>query len=118
MTEHGPDWSAYQRLDDAAIIDFLTSTAGVLTDHGIISSKDTDNLRLVLSGLNPGAGGRTLILAIKRERAEYLELLLARFGINGLCLNILRFTIRNCLMATTASLGQIGQALSELPLFL
>ena len=111
MTEHGPDWSAYQRLDDAAIIDFLTSTAGVLTDHGIISSKDTDNLRLVLSGLNPGAGGRTLILAIKRERAEYLELLLARFGINGLCLNILRFTIRNCLMATTASLGQIGQAL-------
>ena len=111
MTEHGPDWSAYQRLDDAAIIDFLTSTAGVLTDHGIVSSKDTDNLRLVLSGLSPGVGGRTLILAIKRERAEYLELLLARFGINGLCLNILRFTIRNCLMATTNGLGEIGQTL-------
>ncbi len=111
MSEQVNDRRTDQRLDDAIIIDFLTSTASVFAKHGITSSKDTDNLRLSLSGLASDPSGRTLLLALERERAEYLDLLKARFGTAGLSLNLLRFSMRPPLLGLIGVLSEVGQAL-------
>ena len=111
MSDEVIDRRTDQRLDDAIIIDFLTSTASVFSKFGIISSKDTDNLRLALSGIASDSTGRTLLLALERERAEYLDLLKARFGTASLSLNILRFSMRAPLLSLVKTLSDVGQSL-------
>lgn len=107
------DKLALQRLDNAAVVDFLTSTAGALCERGAISPKDTDNLRLVLSGINAAAESRErpLLLELERQNAEFLGVLTARYGVVGLCLNLIRHTVRSTLVDTERTIAQFGQAL-------
>lgn len=111
MSDNVIDRRTDQRLDDAIIIDFLTSTASVFSRLGITASKDSDNLRLALSGIASDPSGRTLLLALERERAEYLDLLKARFGTASLSLNILRFSMRAPLLSLVNTLSDLGQSL-------
>lgn len=113
MVDQSFDWPAFQRLDNAAVVDFLTSTAGALCDKGILSSKDTDNLRLVLSGVNSASETRErpLLLELDRQHAEFLAILTARFGAVGLCLNLIRHTLRGNLTDTRRIIADLGQGL-------
>ena len=90
MVEHAVDWQAFQRLDNALVVDFLTSTASALCENGVISPKDTDNLRLVLSGINSASESRerSLLIELTKQHAEFLGVMTARFGALGVCLNL------------------------------
>jgi hypothetical protein len=70
------------RLDNAVVVDFLTSTAGALNERGMLEAKDADNLRLALSGIGAAGDLRELpvLVALDRQRAEFLHVLEARFG--------------------------------------
>lgn len=113
MVDQSFDWPAFQRLDNAAVVDFLTSTASALCDRGILASKDTDNLRLVLSGVNSATESRErpLLLELDRQNAEFLAILTARFGAVGLCLNLIRHTLRGNLTDTRRIIADLGQGL-------
>ncbi len=113
MVEHAIDWQAFQRLDNALVVDFLTSTASALCENGVISLKDTDNLRLVLSGINsaPESRERSLLIELDRQHAEFLGVMTARFGALGLCLNLVRHTLRGNLQETQMTIAELGQAL-------
>lgn len=113
MGEHSVDWQAFQRLDNALVVDFLTSTASALCERGVISHKDTDNLRLVLSGIHsaPEARERSLLIELDKQHAEFLGLLAARFGTTNLCLNLVRHTLRGNLAETRKTIADFGQAL-------
>ena len=108
---YGADNAANQRLDHAAVVDFLTSTAGALCDHGVISSKDTDNLRLALSGIASSPSEHSLLVELGMQNADFLALLTLRFGTVGVCLNLLRHTLRPPLEETTRILLNLGQSL-------
>lgn len=101
---------ANQRLDHAAIVDFLTSTAGVLATAGLIGTKETDDLRFALSGIG-GGSDRSLLVELEVQHAEFLGLLTTRYGSVGLCLNLLRHTLRGSLRETLEQLTGFGQAL-------
>jgi hypothetical protein len=105
--------ATFLRLDNAAIVDFLTSTAGALSEKGLINAKDTDNLRLVLSGIQSLAGSREspVMLELLQQNTEFLTVLTARFGTEGLCLNLLRHTLRPHLVETVQALADWGQRL-------
>lgn len=113
MGEHSVDWQAFQRLDNALVVDFLTSTASALCDKGVISPKDTDNLRLVLSGIHsaPESRERSLLIELDKQHAEFLALMTARFGTTCLCLNLVRHTLRGVLGETRRTIAEFGQAL-------
>ncbi len=113
MGEHSVDWQAFQRLDNALVVDFLTSTASALCDKGVISHKDTDNLRLVLSGIHsaPESRERSLLIELDKQHAEFLGLMTARFGTTNLCLNLVRHTLRGNLAETRKTIAEFGQAL-------
>ena len=107
----GSDNAANQRLDQASVVDFLTSTAGALCDFGVISTKDTDNLRLALSGIANAPSERSLLVELGLQNADFLALLTVRFGTVGVCLNLLRHTLRSPLEETAKILLNFGQAL-------
>ncbi|MCX6108455.1 MAG: hypothetical protein NTZ90_02480 [Proteobacteria bacterium] len=107
----GSDNAANQRLDQASVVDFLTSTAGALCDYGVISTKDTDNLRLALSGIANAPSERSLLVELDLQKADFLALLTVRFGTVGVCLNLLRHTLRSPLEDTSRILLNFGQAL-------
>lgn len=113
MVDQSFDWPAFQRLDNAAVVDFLTSTASALCEKGLISAKDTDNLRLILSGINstPSTRERPLVLELDRQNAEFLAILTARFGGVGLCLNLIRHTLKGNLSDTRRLIADLGQGL-------
>lgn len=108
-----PDWMTFQRLDNAAVIDFLTSTAGVFGTSGLISAKDLDNLRLVLSGINSTtqARDRSLLMELSQQHAEFLDILCLRYGTSGLCLNLIRHSLRGGLQETDRIIRDLGQGL-------
>lgn len=105
------DWTAFRRLDNAAVVDFLTSTAGALAEGGQLGLKETDNLRLVLSGVMPDAGDKPILLELARQNAEFLAALEARWGTVGYCLNLMRHTLRTQLVETRQTLAQLGEGL-------
>jgi len=105
------DWQAFQRLDNANVVDFLTSTAGALCEQGVLGPKDADNLRLVLSGVLPEAREKPILLALSGQSAEFLSVLEARYGTTGFCLNLLRHTLRGQVAETQRLLAGWGQEL-------
>lgn len=107
------DWAAFHRLDNATVVDFLTSVAGALCEQGILSSKDGDNLRLVLSGITsaPRARERPVLVELERQDADIIAVLGARFGQSGLCLNLLRHTLRAPVEELAQTLAVWGQQL-------
>lgn len=98
------------RLDNAVVIDFLTSTASALSERGMLEAKDADNLRLALSGIGAAGDLRELpvLVALDRQRAEFLHVLEARFGRIGFSLNLLRYSMRTPLAETVRLLGEFG----------
>lgn len=113
MGEHSVDWQAFQRLDNALVVDFLTSSASALCEKGLVSAKDSDNLRLVLSGIHSAADARerSLLVELDKQHAEFLGLMVARFGTTFLCLNLVRHTLRGTLTETRRTIAEFGQAL-------
>ncbi len=107
------DWQSFQRLDNARITDFLTSTAGVLAANGLVTSKDVDSLRLALSGINSTADARErpLLLELDRQKSELLAVIAARFGSIGLGLNLVRHTLATQAAEAFQILNDFGTAL-------
>ena len=109
------DAHTLDRLDQALVVDFLTSMAAIFGEAGLMSPKDMDNLRLVLSGIST-SGDRTafappLIIQLADQRAEFLDFLAVRFGMAGFCSNLTRHALRSSLEDTERLLADFGQAL-------
>lgn len=84
------------KVDNAAIVEFLTTAVGVLSTEELVSSKDIDNLRLVLAGIQSDANARRspVLVELIEQNAEALTILGARFGESGLARNLLRHSTR------------------------
>jgi hypothetical protein len=107
------DWASFQRLDNAALVDFLASAASVLNARGLISHKEIDNLRVILSSIHSSTDDRSrpLLLELERLHGDFLTILFSRFGVTGLSLNILRHTLADRLWETRRHLAELGQIL-------
>lgn len=113
MLELGFDGAALQRLDNAAVFEFLTSAASALSGEGLLSTKDVDDLRVALSGVTSVADSRDrpVLLELDRQHAEFLVILRARYGTTNLCLNLLRYSLRSGLAETRRLVADFGQNL-------
>lgn len=107
------DWTSFQRLDNAAVVDFLASHASALCEAGIISRKETDDLRVALSTIHgsPDTRSRPLLLELERQHGDFLTILVSRYGVSALSLNLLRHTLGARLGETRRILAEMGQAL-------
>jgi hypothetical protein len=109
------------RLDNNSILEFFSSTASVLTSKGLLSSKESDNLRIVINGIQSDSSSRAepVILQFLKQNAEFSSLLVARYGHEGLYQNILRHTLRNYFVEMRSLLAVFGSELiSKSKLFL
>ncbi len=99
LGEYQVDWITWRRLDNATLIDFLTSTASVLAGNGFLSSKEIDSLRITFSSIQstPAVRERPIIEQLIKERADILNLLIGRYGSLSLSLNIFRHSLMNLL---------------------
>ncbi len=113
MLELGFDGNAHQRLDNAAVVDFLTSAASALSTENLLSGKDVDELRVTLSAITSGTESRDrpVLLELDRVNADFLSVLRARYGTINLCLNLLRHSLRSGLGDTRHLLAEFGQSL-------
>jgi hypothetical protein len=105
------DWALFTRLDNASIVDFLSSSASVLLKHGTIGQKESDNLRLVLSGIqsNHQPQERSTLMELIGQDAEILGILAARYGDRGLGLNILRHGLKSHVAKTRQVVSALGE---------
>lgn len=103
---------SHDRLDNATVVDFLTSTAGALAETGILSHKDTDSLRVALTAIggDPALRDQPLLIALERQRADFLTMLDARYSRTGLCLNLLSYSLRVPLQETLRQISEFGRA--------
>ncbi len=113
--EKAQSWDAFLRIDNAMVVDVLTSVASALSSHGQLSSKDVDNLRLNLSGLQtaPEASADPLLAQLEKQHSEFLAIMLARYGVINLYQNILRHTLRDGVETSIKSLKDFGKTLLE-----
>ncbi len=114
MTDsHQVEKTSFLRLDNASVMELITSTAGVLSSHDTVSSKFSDELRIVLSGIQASGDDRTkpVLLELIKQNSQYLQILITRYGSVGFCINILRHSLRLTLKDTLAALGEWGNGL-------
>lgn len=109
------DWQAVQRLDNAMLIQFLTSSASVLHKNGIITPKEIDSLRATLSRVSTASqttpGTASLLSDLDQNGNEIFSILRFRFGVTGLALNLVRLSLRQALIPLASTLVASGEAL-------
>ena len=105
-----------EHIDNALIVDFLTTSASVFNKHGYLSLKDNDNLRVALSSFQSSEADRVLPLlqTLIKQDTEYLYVLFARYGSNRLGSNVFRYTLRPALHRLIQSLSEWGDQLIPL----
>lgn len=107
------DWTSFQRLDNAAVVEFLASSAAALGELNLITRKEIDDLRVSLSSIQASSDkrGRPLLLELERENGNFLQVLLGRYGASGLALNLLRHTLSERVAETRRILADFGRVL-------
>ena len=105
-----------EHIDNALIVDFLTTSASVFNKHGYLSLKDNDNLRVALSSIQSSEAERLLPLlqTLVKQDIEYLYVLFSRYGSNRLGSNVFRYTLRPALHRLIQSLSEWGDHLIPL----
>lgn len=113
--ERAQSWDAFLRIDNAMVVDVLTSIASALSTNGHLSSKDVDNLRLNLSGLQTSseAAADPILAQLEKQNSEFLAIMLARYGVINLYQNVLRHTLRDNLETSIKTLKGFGSHLLE-----
>ena len=103
-------------IDNALIVDFLTTSASIFNKHGYLSLKDNDNLRVALSSIQSSESERSLPLlqTLIKQDAEYLYVLFSRYGSIRLGSNVFRYTLRPALHRLIHSLSEWGDHLIPL----
>lgn len=108
------DWQGVQRLDNAMNIQFLTAAASILHQHGLITPKEIDNLRLSLSRINTShlsAMSGSLLLDLEQAQNEILAILKYRFGTAGFSLNLVRLSLQTSLIPIITTLSSCAERL-------
>jgi hypothetical protein len=102
------------RADNASVVDFLTSTVGVLHEKGLLNKKEIDNLRLNISGIQSDIEARQkpILLEMIAQDADVILLLQARFGFDGFFNNLFRHTVRSYLDEFRSVLSELGTNLA------
>lgn len=105
-----------EHIDNALIVDFLTTSAGIFNKHGYLSFKDNDNLRVALSSVQSDEEERSLPLlqTLVKQDIEYLYVLFSRYGSSRLGSNVFRYTLRPSLHRIIQSLSEWGDQLIPL----
>ncbi len=113
--EKAQNWDAFLRIDNAMVVDVLTSIAAALNANGQLSSKDVDNLRLNLSGLQTTteSSADPLLAQLEKQHSEFLAIMLTRYGVINLYQNILRHTLRDSVETSIRTLKEFGKTLLE-----
>ncbi|MFK7823403.1 MAG: hypothetical protein AB8G05_04570 [Oligoflexales bacterium] len=105
-----------EHIDNALIVDFLTTSASVFNKHSYLSLKDNDNLRVALSSIQSREDERVLPLlqTLIKQDTEYLYVLFSRYGSNRLGSNVFRYTLRPGLHRLIQNLSEWGDQLIPL----
>jgi hypothetical protein len=99
--------------DNANVVDFLASTAAALTEAGQLGAKESDNLRLALSGIqaDPVERDMPVLLRLLAQNAEFPVLAEIWFGRPGFARNLLRHSLKPLLAETAANIRSGAQLL-------
>jgi hypothetical protein len=95
MQEGGSSVDSRIRDDNNFILNFLTSTAAVLTDRGLMSPREVDSLRTMINGIQSAQGSREapVLAQFADQGHEFLQFIEARFGVQGFSENLARRTL-------------------------
>ena len=101
------DWHTFLKLDNAATIDFLSSYASALATEGLISDRSVENLKISLATVTPqlATTDKSILTLLAENDAEFIQILTARYGVTGFAWNHMRFSTRNLLSESCATLA-------------
>ena len=113
MESSNANYVSFISNDNALIVDFLTSIAATLNDHQLLSSKDVDNLRLVISSCQTSETlqKQSLILSLCEQNADFVHTLRALFGDVALGTNLFRHSLRSYLSVVNEAVASLGHDL-------
>jgi len=115
------DWHTFLKLDNAATIDFLSSYASALATEGLIADRSVENLKISLATVTPqlATTDKSVLTLLAENDAEFLQILTARYGVTGFAWNHMRFSTRNLLSESCATLASwADQTLKKAELFM
>ncbi len=115
MQEKGDAVDSRLREDNNFILHFFTTTASVLSNHNLISDREADNLRITVNSIQGSAEFRTnpAISQFIRLKSEFLAILIARFGQQGLAQNILRLSAYHAFSKIRLQMAVVGNELLD-----
>ena len=111
MSNNRADWAMFASQDNATVIDFLSSTASAFVKHDIIGTKESDNLRLALSGVQSSQDPKlqSVMLELIDQNTEFLGIISARYGESGFSINLLRHTLKQHVSESRRLVAKFGE---------
>lgn len=113
MESSNANYVSFISNDNALIVDFLTSIAATLNENKLLSSKDVDNLRLVISSCQTSEvlQRQSLVLSLCEQNADFVHTLRALFGDVALGTNLFRHSLRSYLSVVNEAVASLGHDL-------
>ncbi len=102
------DWSTFNKLDNAASIDFLSSVISVLAESNQYPERELHSLKQTLAN-NASAwsqAGKSIVGMLNDESSQALDGLVLRYGVTNFTLNHTRFTLKPLLLDLNIKLCQ------------
>ena len=109
------DFEKFQKQDNSAILEFLSSAASALSSSDAISSKECADLRISFRNMYHliNQQDASLLHYLADEKNDFLRVLLSRYGVITLGINLFRFTTTPYVNQFNEILSQFGLALIE-----
>ncbi len=107
------DWKLFYRLDLGILLDFLSSTAGVLLQNNIIAQSDADELRVNIRNIQNQVilQDQSILSLFNAEENRFVRILQHRYGNIGLNLNVARVSLRPIVHEMKQTLAELGDVL-------
>ena len=109
------DFDKFQKQDNAAILEFLSSAASALSSADAISQKESADLRISFRNIHHLVNKQeiSILQHLADEKNDFLRILLNRYGVVGFDINLFRFTTRGYLNQYNSILSRLGVNLIE-----
>ena len=109
------DFEKFQKQDNTAILEFLSSAASVLASVDAISQKESGDLRISFRNTHRiiHKQDTSILRYLADEKNDFLTILLNRYGVVNLSINLFRFTIRPYINQYNETLSRLGIALID-----
>ena len=109
------DFEKFQKQDNTATLEFLSSAASALSSIDAISAKECDDLRISFRNIHHLTNQQdvSVLQYLADEKNDFLMVLLNRYGSVALGINLFRFTTRTYLNQYSEILSQLGLQLID-----